>query len=378
MSLFRRGAEKRSLSYQSVFGTGGDMSAFGGGESRALQLVPVFAATRLLADSIASLPLQQYRRSAEGRQPMELSSLFASPSQHGTTYEWVQRCVSSLTLRGNAYGYVTAVGASGYPTQVEWLHPDGVSVGDDSTMVAPRWFVMGRPVDSLIHIPGHVLPGKVLGLSPIKAFAMTTDTGLFSQAFGRDWFANGKTPSAVLSTDQPLTESQAEVMKARFMTSSKDREPIVLGAGLAYKPLMVPPEESQFLQTMKATTNQIASIYGIPPEMIGGESGGSLTYANVEQQAINFVAYTLRPYVTKLEATLSALLPRPQFVRFNVDSIIRADLKSRYEAHHYALTDGWKSRDEVRLLEDLPPIPDGKGQQFAPIPSPSPSPTGGK
>lgn len=377
MSLFRRGAtESRSISYQDVFGRGDSLEAFGGGEQRALRLVPVFAATRLLADSIASLPLQQYRRTGDGRQPMELSSLFTSPSQHGTTYEWVQRCVTSLTLRGNAMGLPTAIGPTGYPTQVEWLHPDSVTIGEDSTMVSPSWFVMGRPVDGLIHIPGHVLPGKVLGLSPIRAYAMTTDTGLLSQAFGLDWFANGKTPSAVLSTDQTLTETQAKEMKARFMATSVDREPIVLGAGLAYKPLMVPPEESQFLETMKATTNQIASIYGIPPEMIGGESGSSMTYQNVEQQAINFVTHTLRPYITKLEATLSSLLPRPQFVRFNVDSIIRADIKSRYEAHHYALTDGWKSRDEVRVIEDMPPLPDGKGQQFAPIPTPSP--IGGK
>jgi HK97 family phage portal protein len=379
VSLFRRRTEERSVSYQDVFGRGDSIEAFGGGESRALQLVPVFASTRLLADSIASLPLQQFRRASDGsRQQMELSSLFASPSQHGTSYEWVQRAVTSLTLRGNAFGYVTQYGSSGYPSQVEWLHPDCVSVGEDSTMAPARWFVLGRPVDGLVHIPGHVLPGRVLGLSPIRAYALTTDTGLLSQAFGRDWFANGKTPSAVLSTDQALTSDQAETMKARFMASSKDREPIVLGAGLAYKPLMVPPEESQFLATMKATTNQIASIYGIPPEMIGGESGSSLTYANVEQQAINFVTYTLRPYITKLEATLSALLPRPQFVRFNVDSIIRADLKARYEAHQIGLSAGFLNRDEVRAIENRTPLPDGKGQAFAPIQTPSPSPTGGK
>lgn len=378
MAWFRR-KEKRSISYQDVFGTGGDVSAvFGSGESRALQLVPVFAASRLLCDSVASLPLQSFRKSGEVRQPVPLPDLFDSPSQHGTTYDWVFRGMSSLVLRGNAFGLPTVFDRDGFPTQVEWLHPDSVTLLRDSTMGPPQWYVEGRPVDDLIHVPGYVLPGRILGLSPIKAFALSVDTGLLSATFGRDWFANGKVPSAILSSDKEITQPQAEEVKARFLANATARQPVVLGNGLEYKPLMVPPEESQFIQTMKATTNQIASIYGIPPEMIGGESGSSMTYSNVEQQAINFVMHTLRPYVTKLESAFDRLLPQGQFVRFNVDALIRADLSTRYAAHAIGLQNGFLNRDEVRALEDRPPIPGGKGQQYAPIPTPSPSPVGGK
>jgi hypothetical protein len=95
----------------------------------------------------------------------------------------------------------------------------------------------------------------------------------------------------------------------------------------------VPPEEAQFVETMKLTTNQIAAVYGIPPEMIGGESGSSMTYANVEQQQINFVMFTLRPWLVRLEHAFSALLPDRQYVKFNSDALIRADLKTRWEVN---------------------------------------------
>ena len=131
-----------------------------------------------------------------------------------------------------------------------------------------------------------------------------------------------------------------------------------------YTPISVPPEEAQFVETMKMTTNQIAAIYGIPPEMIGGESGSSMTYANVEQQQINFVMFTLRPWLVALETAFSALLPDRQYVKFNSDALIRADLKTRWEVNEIRLKNGVASIDEIRAQEDQPPLPNGQGAQF--------------
>lgn len=375
-SLTPDGSEQRSFTVEDVWGHGADLAPNLHSESinTALTLAPVYAATRLLSDSIASLPLQASRHTRSGREPLPTPPLFGDPSAFGTVYEWVQRAMMSLTLRGNAFGYVTAFDSQAFPRQVEWLHPDEVHVNDDDTAARPTWFWRGRRVDSsrMVHIPGHVLPGQVLGMSPVRAFALTTETGLLSQQFGRDWFQNGSVPSGVLETDQTIDQGQARILKDRFREASRGREPVALGLGTKYKPITVSPDESQFLATMKMTVNQVAAIYGIPPEMIGGESGSSLTYANVEQQSLNFVTYTLRPYLTKLELAFSRLLPRPQYVKFNVDAIIRADLKSRYEAHQIALAGGWKNADEVRELEDLPPLPDGQGQVYGPKPSEQP------
>ena len=369
--------EKRAVSFHDFWGSGADVTGVRANSTDvALTLVPVFAATRLLADSIASLPLQTFRTVGAAREQVPTGALLQDPTEFGTVYDWIHRAVTSLTLRGNAFGYVTSWDSDANPARIEWLNPDEVTVGDNRAVARPSWYWQGRPVDSgrLIHIPGFTLPGLVLGLSPIAAYATTIETGLYAQMFGRDWFVNGSVPASVLETEHEIDEEQAKIIKARFRAAASGREPVTLGAGVQYKPIAVPPNESQFLATMKATVTQVASIYGIPPEMIGGETGASMTYANVEQQAINFVSYTLRPHLVKLETALSRLLPPAQYAKFNVDAIIRADLKTRYEAHHLALSDGWKSKDEVRALEDLAPLPGGQGEGFAPMLGANPPP----
>jgi len=365
----RRAEQQRAITYQDLWGAGADTLALSTvSVDRALTLVPVFAATRLLADSVASLPLHTYRQVDDVQVRVPDPPLLRQPSQYGTLYDWVHRAVTSLALRGNAYGLITSLESNGTPARVEWLHPDEVQLVEDRTDAPPQWLWQGRPVDAsmLVHIPGYTLPGKVLGLSPIQAYRLTIETGLYAQQFGRDWFANGSTPAAVLTTAARVDQPDAAALKARFKAAAQNREPVVLGGGLEYKPISVPAEESQFLATLKLNAAQVASIYGIPPEMIGGESGNSLTYANTEQQAINFLTHTLRPWLVRLETAISRLLPRPRCVRFNADAFVRADLKTRYEAHHLALQDGWLSRDEVRELENRPPLPDGQGQVYGP------------
>jgi HK97 family phage portal protein len=358
-------SEQRSISYQDLWGSGADRSVINGASiDTALTLAPVFAATRLIAHGIASLPLQGYRKVGDERRSIATPKLFANPSIFGGPYEWVQRALVSLLLRGNAYGLVTSVDVNGYPQQIEWLHPDDVSIKDDRTTSRPEWFYLGRPVDAwfgrdsvgeLLHIPWYVLPGQVLGLSPIRAFSTTIESGIYTQRFGRDFFADDGIPKAVLETDQTVDEIKAKVIKERFLQASRGRAPVVLGAGTKYRPITVPPEESQFLESIKANATIIAAIYGVRPERIGGESGNSMTYANVENQAIADL-HDLKPYLTKLEAPFSSLLPQPQYVRFNLDSLLRADTKTRYETHGIALDKKFKTVDEVREDEDLPPL----------------------
>ena len=374
-----RNSELRNRTYQHVWGTGGDITRYryrGDAIDTALSLVPVYAATRLLADSVASLPLQTFQEREHYRERVTDPPLVRNPSETGTVYDWVHRAMTSLTLRGNAFGLVTARTHDGYPARVEWLHPDDVALEDDRTEVPRRWYWQGRPVDSadFVHIPGYTLPGRVLGLSPISAYRMTIETGLYATKFGRDWFANGSVPAAVLEAPAQVEQVEAQVLKQRFKAAAEGREPVVLANGLTYKPISVPADESQFLATLKLNASQVASIYGIPPEMIGGESGNSLTYANTEQQAINFVTYTLRPWLVRLETAISNMLPRGKVVRFNVDAIVRADLKTRYEAHHLALTDGWLSLNEVREIEGRPPLPNGMGEFVPPQSEPAAPP----
>jgi HK97 family phage portal protein len=391
----RKTEEQRSISFQDVWGSGRDTanvnaSAIG----TAVTLAPVWAAVRLIADSIAALPLQAYRDSAGVSQPITQPQLLVSPSIFGGPYEWVQRALTSLLLRGNAFGLITSRDMNGWPRQVEWLHPDDVTIKNNRTTTRPQWYWMGRPIEpwlgrdstgQLLHIPWFVIPGEVLGLSPIAAFATTIETGILSQRFGRNFFRADAIPSAVLETDQPVDQLKATVIKERFAKAASGREPVVLGAGTKYRPITVPPEESQFLQTIKATATQIAAIYGLWPEDVGGESGNSMTYANIEHEAISR-AHRLSPYMVKLESHVSTLMPRPQYAKFNLGAFLRADTKTRYETHAIALDKKFKTVTEIRELEDMPPLTDKQkaeidaaqpkpaAPELTPVPDTSPGP----
>lgn len=363
MSLFRSSArapgEQRALSFQSIWGSGGNVRRINGSsEEQALRLVPVFAAARFLQDGVSSLPLDEYVGGSGGRRSVPLSPVFARTNDPGSTQTWVAKAVASMVLRGNAFGLPTSFGPNGWPSRVEWLHPDDVEIEDDAAAV-PRWLVGGNPVDSLIHIPNFVAPGRHLGLSPIAAYRATIETGLHAQDFGRDWFRNGATPSGVVSVDAAVTEEQAKSVKSMFKRASKDREPVVMGKGWDYRAISVPADESQFLATIKATATQVAAIYGIRPERLGGESGNSMTYANVEQGAIDEQQTALLPYMTKLEPVFSALLPRPRFVRFNADAVLRMTTADRWAVHKLQIDSSAMTINEVRALNDLPPVPWG-------------------
>lgn len=366
MSLFKRGAEQRSI--QHMWGTGSD--TFGGGVDRALRLTPVYAATRLLADDVASLPIHQFRDlGSDQSERIDPSPLIADPTMFGTSHDWVFRAMTSLLLRGNAYGMVIERDVNGDPSRIEWLNPDEVSVDDDRAVSVPlfRWLGKPIPLPDLVHVPGYVLPGRVTGLSPIKAFALQVDTGLMAQQFGRDFFKNGAHPTALLKNVKPTDEDGAKRVRSSFRKATDARGTAVLTGGWEYEAIQVAPEESQFVQTLKLNATQIAAIYSVPPERVGGETGSSMTYANVESSQIQYVTSSLRPWVARLERVFTRLVPEREFVQFNTDALIRADVGARHRAHLLGMQSGWLSANEVRRIERRPPIEGGDRYVWPPM-----------
>lgn len=342
---------------------------------RALALAPVFAAGRLLASNVASLPLQVYRQSGDGGMKMKLPPLFRQPSATGRPRDWIFRAMTSLVYRGNAVGMVRARNTLEYPTQIEWLNPDDVYVDDRQltgrgSFEDPVWYVYGQEVPSsdIVHIPWFVMPGRVWGLSPMAAFASTVGVGLAAQEFKLDWFRSGGTPPGTFkNSTQTVDQQAANTIKRRVVQAIRSREPMVYGKDWDYTPITVGDNEAQFVETMRLGATEIATIYGIPPEMIGGDSGKSMTYSNTEMQGIDLVRFCLQPWLTTLEDALSALLPSPQYVKFNVDALIRSDSRTRYANYQTARTIGLMNIDECRALEDLPPLPDGAGEDYTPL-----------
>jgi HK97 family phage portal protein len=368
-----RPAEQRAITFQDVWGTAADVNTTAiVSMDRALTLSSVYAATSLIADLVSSFPLHGYRKAGDERISLEPQpSLCVTPSVYGSPVDWVHRCVISMALRGNAFGLITDTDDRQYPRKIEWLHPDDVTIMDNRTEGRPDWRYLGKPLDPsrLIHIPYYTVPGYVLGLSPIKAYAMAVDVGLFAQAFGRDYFRTGSVPIGLLKTDQRIDDPEkADVIKARFKRDAARREPVVLGSGLEYQTISVAPEESQFLHTIRATATQVAVIYHLDPTLIGGDhSGSSLTYANVEQRSLDLVKIALMPYVRRIEAALYPHLPGQQYLRFTLDAFVRPDTKTRYDAHAVALAAGWMSKDEIREIEDMSPLPNGLGKFQDPV-----------
>ncbi|MFJ3084721.1 phage portal protein [Streptomyces halstedii] len=362
------GVSKRAITSLPWGGGGSGMGSVS--PERAVALIPLFACVRILADSIASLPVQTYRRNGGSREILTfVPSLLFAPAARDNLFEWLHKAVVSLALRGNAYGLITARDDFGFPTSIEWLNPDDVWV-DELRPTLPVFYWQGQivPAEQIVHIPWVALPGRVVGLSPVQVFARTIGVGLSATEYGLSWFDNGGTPPAVMkNSGKTINPDEAEEISDRLAARVRARKPLVYGSDWDFTALKVNPEESQFIETMRLNASQIAAIYGVPPEMVGGDSGGSMTYANVEQNAINFVGFTLRPWLARLEAKLSALMPGREFVKFNVDAMIRVDLMTRYQAHHQALEDGWRNRDDIRALEDLPPLPDGQGQPYLPV-----------
>lgn len=371
MSLFRRpGAERRSISYQDVWGSGGQLQDSKVSPERALRLAPVYAATRLLADSVASLPVHVYRRTGQTRRRVPTPAHLSDPSTIGTRYDWTHRLMTSLLLRGNAYGLRINGG-----DHIEWVPPEDITI-DETNYFAPVYYWKGRPVDrtDLLHVRSYTTAGKTEGLTPLGAFSLAVQLGISASEFGRDWFANRSMPGGVLqNTQQTLTQQQADTIKARWKASVRNGDVFVAGADWNYSAITVTPEDSQLVEQLKLTATQIATVYGVPAEMIGGEAGGSLTYNTVEQNTISFLTHTLRPWLVRLEDALgAAMLPEGLYLKFGTDSMIRTDLGARYGAHRIAREIGLNNIDELRAIEDMPPLPEGQGQDYAPLARPEP------
>lgn len=359
--LFKKSEERSAGNWTALWGSGHPSTINGGKFKSALTLASVYAATSYIADAWASTPWAAYdERSGVPVRSARQPNLVVDPGVHGLSlYSWRFQLASSLGLWGNAYGLVVAVDGAGVPSKVQWLRPDRVDV-EESVGRAPRYFHEGRELDPsvLIHVPWYVVPESVVGLSPIGLFRTQIETGIEAQRTGKNFYRRGAVPSAMLkNVAKSLTPEQASEAKRRFVASTSSNEPFVAGADWDYQAIPLPASDVNFIQASKMTANQIAAIYRVDPDLVGGESGGStLKYTTLEMNELNFNTRTLRPFTERTESEFNRWLPPAQYVKANLDARVRADLKTRYEAHKVAIEAGFKTVNEVRALEELPPL----------------------
>jgi HK97 family phage portal protein len=358
------------------FGSGGPIhpSRAVYGTDEALRLTPLYACVRLIAEYIASLPLNVYIKPPGGAQKKwEGPSIFDDPAPDTSTMDWVYECLTSLLLHGNAWGYILSRDGYGYPQQIQWMPPEMITVVDDESQpynpLRSRVYFYGRLMqrEEYFHIKAFSLPGRTEGISPLRAFALTILNGLEVTRYGTDWFkAGGFPPGTFKNNEIEIDTSQAAEIRSLLNQSIRNRTPLVYGRDWDYNPISVPPSEAQFIETMQMNATQLAAVYGLPPDRVGGKRGDSLTYSTVQQGALQIIE-ALRPWMVRLETAFSKILPERRKASFATDALLKADLAERANIYKVWREIGYKSIDEMRSTEDLEPLPNNVGTDNIPL-----------
>ena len=358
----RRGAEPRSFQWPDSYPVPSVnfASVNANGES-ALRSIAVGTSIDLISSVASELPIDVFRGTGSDRRQLSFPGWLEDPGGDGQGIEdWMYQLLTSWLYRGNAYGVVTMRDRTGRPIGISWLHPDDVRpMKIDGEVV---WMVKGKrfePAADFVHLRVHPMTGNLLGQSPIERHAVQIGTSLASSQYGSQWFSDGGHPSALLvNSEKDLDKAQATTVKQRWMSLFQGtREPAVLGKGWDYKPIQITPEESQFLETQRFTEAQCARIFGpAMAETLGYETGGSMTYTTVQERRSDLLTLTLNRWMRRADRVLTSMLPAPQYARLNRDAFLESTTLARFEAHSKALADRWRTVNEVRQIEDLPPV----------------------
>ena len=352
-------------------------------ERTAMQTTAVYACVRILAEAVASLPLHVYEYQDDGGKKLVHDHplyylLHDEPNPEMTSFVFRETLMSHLLIWGNAYAQIIRDGA-GRVLGLYPLLPDKMEVQRDDR--GNIYYVYSRNSDEnpmfkeygniklkaedVLHIPGLGFDG-LIGYSPIAMAKNAVGMTLACEEYGASFFANGANPGGVLEHPGVLKDPSKvrESWNSVYRGVNNAHKIAVLEEGMKYQQIGIPPEEAQFLETRKFQINEIARLYRIPPHMVGDLDKSS--FSNIEQQSLEFVKYTLDPWVIRWEQSLqrSLLLPGEKgkyFIKLNVDGLLRGDYQSRMNGYAVGRQNGWFSANDIREMENMNPIPDVEG-----------------
>lgn len=332
----------------------------------AMQSSTVWGCVRLVASTVSMMPVQSFTLKGGIRQPIDMPPLFANPAAGVTLPDWVYMVMVSLLLKGNAYGRIVDRDSYGYPSQIELLSPDNVTIRwDNGGKIIYTYRSVPIPTQDMFHARAYRMPGYDVGLSPIQQGALEINRDAAIQQFTLGYFQDAPHPPSTLTSDQPVSAAQSETLLARIQKKLGTREPLILGSGLKFTPLSVSPEESQFLATQKYGAAEICRFFGVPPQKIAGaEVGSSMTYASVESSGLDLLVYTIQWWLTNLESSFAALLPGNKHVRFDTSVLLRTDLETFFKATAIGIASHQLTPDESRAMRDMPPLTDEQKAQL--------------
>ena len=361
----------------SSFLWGGTTSGKVVNERTAMQMTAVYSCVRILSEAIAGLPLFVYKYGTDGSKEKYLDHplwrvLHDEPNPEMTSFVFRETMMNHLLLTGNAYAQIIR-NARGEVVALYPLMPDRVTVDRDSQgRLYYRYYkcsdeapevgkakqadIVFAPTD-ILHVLGLGYDGLV-GYSPIAMAKNAVGLAMAAEEYGAKFFANGAAPSGVLEHPGTIKDPERirQSWQSTFGGSSNSNKIAVLEEGLKYTPIAISPEQAQFLETRKFQINEIARIFRVPPHMLADLEKSS--FSNIEQQSLEFVKYTLDPWVIRWEQAMNKSLlldseKRTVFTKFNVDGLLRGDYASRMTGYATARQNGWMSANDIRELENL-------------------------
>ncbi|MEA5067815.1 MAG: phage portal protein, partial [Christensenellaceae bacterium] len=340
----------------------------------AIQVSAVYACVRVIAETVASLPLHVYENTDSGsvkalRHPL-YRLLHDEPNGEMTSFVMREVMLSHLLLWGNSYSQIIRSGRNHivglYP-----LLPDRMEVDRNSTgaLIYTYTTTEGRTVrlapEEVLHIPGLGFDG-VMGYSPIALEKSAIGLGIAAEEYGSKFFANGATPAGVLTHPNTVKNPKAlrESWNAAYGGSANANRVAILEEGLRFERISMPNNEAQFLETRKFQVSEICRIFRVPPHLVGDLEHA--TFSNIEHQSISFGVHTIRPWLVRIEQSMNrALFSEKEkgrfFVRVNMDGLMRGAYKERMEGYAIARQNGWMSANDIRDLENLNPLSDADG-----------------
>lgn len=346
----------------------------------ALQISTVFACIKVLAESIASLPLIIYKKRKDGGKDVATDHylypiLHNIPNTIQTSYELREMMMGHINLRGNAYAY-KEIDKQGRVVRLWPLNAARMEIELKNGQLIYKYTTEeGKeekyPSMFIWHWRGLSKDG-IVGLSPITLAREALGLALSAEEHGARFFANDATPTGILKFPGKLHEDAQKKLKESWQeaqTTANKFKTAVLQGGLEWQQIGISNEDSQFLQTRQFQIEEIARIFRVPSLMIN-HPDKTATYASAEQFFLGFVVHTIRPWTVRLEQSMYKSLfteediQQGYFAEFKIDGLLRGDIKSRYDAYAVGRNWGWLSADDIRALENMNPLPDKKGQVY--------------
>lgn len=369
--LNNESAEERAITYQTLWGAGADLVArntWSGTvvtEDTAMRLGTLYAAVRMLTDTVSTLPVDTYERVNGQRRPYRPKPAWVdSPDLGVTRQDHLMQVMISLLLDGSSFTRIYR-NSAGEVVNLVVLAPRDVKVerlsnGEKRYVWQNSTFLRDSDV---LQISELLPPGQLRGISRVEMCKEVIGHAIALDEFSARFFGQGSTTSGIIESPVQLNREQSQDLKQGFEAGHKGLRKShlvgVLSGGAKFTKTGVDPEQAQMLQSREFAVEEIARIFRIPPHMLGVTKPGASSYSSVEQQGIQFAQYTLRPYLEKIEVAYSTLLPGQAFLKFNLDGIMRGDLASRFQAYSVASQAGFYSINDIHRLEDMAPVDGG-------------------